>query len=227
MKIFKDKKFKSHLHIYDIFNESLESYYWLGFLLADGHFTSSGGLNLELSIRDLNHLEKFKLFTKSKNKITHRKAVCSLNNKNKLHDLVCFRIYDTINIKVLANKYKITNRKTYEPPEIDIENLENDKFLSLFIGFVDGDGCLAHYRGKYPKIVIGIHKSWFNILKEFQRNFQNIFNIEFPEKTCKIDKRGAALLSIGKLEILKYLKKFLIEHNLPALERKWCIISHE
>src|SRR5690606_6653276 len=39
---------------------SEESFYWLGFLAADGCVTGLHSIQMELSVKDINHLEKFK-----------------------------------------------------------------------------------------------------------------------------------------------------------------------
>src|ERR1700676_2904171 len=59
----------------DIFKQPLneESAYWIGFLMADGCIKNTRKgyrvINLELTETDLNHIEKFKIFVKSNNKI--------------------------------------------------------------------------------------------------------------------------------------------------------------
>ena len=41
-----------------LISETNESYYWLGFLMADGHFNKNGQIQINLAEKDLKHLQK-------------------------------------------------------------------------------------------------------------------------------------------------------------------------
>ena len=57
--LHKDKSILSHNKLAILLEEKNEIYYWLGFLMADGHFSKLNDIKLAVSAKDLNHLEKF------------------------------------------------------------------------------------------------------------------------------------------------------------------------
>lgn len=182
-----------------------EFYYWLGFLLADGHFSTNNRLVLGLSSKDKNHIEKFCSFlelptTLIKDTITQKGFYKST-----------LAVMDTETVKYLKNKFKISNTKTKIPPDLsELTSLEK-RFLS--IGFIDGDGCIK-YQTKRTDCILQIkcHSSWEKLLIELYGN-------------CKINRSGYASTTITNNEILRDLKKFSLEYNLPIMERKWSKID--
>jgi len=45
-----------------LLNETLEAYYWMGFIMADGHLSKQNRLTVTLAIKDSDHLLKLKEF---------------------------------------------------------------------------------------------------------------------------------------------------------------------
>lgn len=213
-----NNKTPSKLYKYDIFSEYLESYYWIGFLLADGHFRRNGEIKLELSITDASHLKKFKTFTKSSNKIRKSKD-----------GILTFSVFDSQHIPKLQEKFKITNNKTYQPPLIRTKSMTDEQFLALFIGFIDGDGCIHTKSNGQSSIIITLHQNWIFNLKCMEDNIKSIIKIAFNSKSksklIQAKNKTYASLSLHKIEILQYLKNFGIKHNLPVLKRKWNLID--
>lgn len=107
--------------------------YWLGFLLGDGHITKRNYLKLELANKDIDQLEKFKMFMSANNPIKNSAKNCSyinINYKNVSYDL---------------SKYGIINNKTYitKTPDIDILLLKH-----FYRGVLDSDGWICRHKSK-------------------------------------------------------------------------------
>jgi len=48
-----------------LLNDSLETYYWVGFILADGCFQRTNQLMVTLAVNDVDHLEEFAKYLKT------------------------------------------------------------------------------------------------------------------------------------------------------------------
>ena len=127
-------------NIINLMNESNEAYYWLGFIMADGHFNKNKQLQINLAKKDLNHLKKFARFIEFKGEL--KKPKISVG-------------YTKINDWLIKN-FNVTNNKTYNP--CDLNNLTGDNLFSVCIGFIDGDGCISHN----GVLRIKCHKSWLS-----------------------------------------------------------------
>jgi hypothetical protein len=197
-----------------LLDDSLETYYWLGFILADGSINvKQGRLKIAISINDVDHLRKFVNYIEAKNTI-----------KNYIYDnskTSNFSIMNSIVIKQFANKFNICQNKTICAPAINIfEKMNDQNFLSMLIGFIDGDGCIMQKQpNNYCVIAIKCHSSWINVFKYFNARLFNIFKITSPMPS--INKQGYAVIHINKNYLVTNLKKFCINNELPFLERKW------
>jgi hypothetical protein len=179
-----------------LLEESIISYYWIGFIMADGHI-SDNRLVVTLSCKDIEHLKKLASFLSCK--IFIRKDKCSLALK------------DTKNLSELVKKYKIKHNKTYNPP--DITSIKADNLKAFAVGFIDGDGHICNQtKRKDFKITIKCHSAWLHILS-------------YVYGKSYINNSGYAVACITNSEIIKDLKKFVNFHKLPVLERKWNIIN--
>ena len=199
-----------------LLNNSNISLYWLGFILADGHIENNSRLKINLSDKDKEHLNKFALYTdclvkdyKSFTKGTEH-SYCSISvTNNKV-------------ISQLSLNFDISNSKTYNPPKISSYNLSLDQFICLILGFIDGDGHIQVDR-TYPRIQISIHKSWLANLKFIEKQLYNKF--PYFKKVGTLAKirevKDCAFLQIGNTNMVKDLKQFAIDKQLPILQRKW------
>lgn len=108
--------------------------YWAGFIAADGSVSRDGRLEVGLSIKDLEHLEKLKTALGSSHTIERKLA-------NGKYPSCYFRPRDQEIVEDLALSYNIHPGKTsnYTIPEWLLKH----PLLSHFLrGYVDGDGCL-------------------------------------------------------------------------------------
>lgn len=182
-----------------LLKENLLRYYWLGFILADGHISNKDRLNITLAIKDINHLEKLAKLLNTKVKITkHGQCFISLMNTKVL--------------SVLKDIYKIKSNKTENP--CDISLIKGDNLKALSIGFIDGDGNITNTAGvrKDFQIRIKTHKSWLE-------------NLKYMYGKAYINNSGYALTCISNTKESKKLKEFAINNSLPILKRKWEIVN--
>lgn len=186
-----------------LLDETNESYYWIGFLLADGHFDENGRISLTLSTKDLEHLQKYAKFINCNNIKT---------NDNKCSISTLKRDYG----KTLKDKFDIKTNKTYNPPNKQVfSKINREKMISIICGFIDGDGHIYSLsKRKDFAITIKIHSSWLEILNYFSL-------ILIGKESAYINKMGYAYLHIGDTEIIKNIKKEIINLDLPYMSRKW------
>lgn len=199
------KKYKNNAKI--LLDESLITYYWIGFILADGSIKNDKRIVISLKKDDKEHLEKFKQYVSSKTL--------------KIGDIYCSTsLQDSKYIPVLCKKFDISHDKTKIPPKIEVfEKLEDDKILSLIIGFIDGDGCIKKQTNRKDfMLTVKNYCTWVEILK--------LFNEKIEQKNhTKINNKGYATFNVTNTVKLKKLKQFAIDKRLPILTRKWNIID--
>ena len=177
---------------------SHESFYWLGFLLADAHFDNGKRLTISIQDRDDNHLKKLSIFLGDVPMSKDNRY-----NQNKLS------IMHTDVISEICEKYSIIGNKTEFP--VDISMLSEEQLLCLSIGFIDGDGSIGfQFKRKDVSIRIKCHSSWIDNLK-----------LMYPQAKIKINNQGYSTANISNSIHVKELKKAAIKYDLPFMERKW------
>jgi len=221
------KKSRKLSDISVLLKEDPISYYWIGFLMADGSFTENR-VSLGMSNKDINHLVKYKKFIKSNNKI-HKMP----------QDYYQIRSTDASNVRKLKNKFKITNRKTYEPCDLNIQNEE--LLFSLITGIIDGDGNISKNKNcEAYTLSISLHPSWLQNLNYIKNFLYDYFNEKCNSKPAFIRERSINLpqddksirkkyklseMYIGYRPLLIKIKKKAIQLKIPFMERKLGIIK--
>lgn len=182
-------------NISNLLSESNEAYYWLGFLLADGHFSKNNNqIQINLSIKDIEHLRNFARFVEyEKELIAPSLHISDINIVPKIKEL-----------------YEIKSDKTYNPPNITF--LSGDSLFSLVIGFIDGDGSIK----KDGYLYIKVHNSWLNVIDFMISNINKI-----GKHTIKTNKEGLAICTLTNIEATKKIKEHAEKLKLPILKRKW------
>ena len=183
-----------------LISETNESYYWLGFLMADGHFNKNGQIQINLAEKDLKHLQKLGEFLEYKRKITKPHLSFSFTEIK----------------EELESKFNVVNNKTYNP--CNLQNISGDALFSFIIGFIDGDGSIS----KRGCLSIISHKNW---LENICLMIKEISNDKYC--SCKINKVGFSYATITNIETLKLIKRKIISLGLPVLQRKWERISFD
>lgn len=119
--------------------------YWIGFLYADGHIYPSNSLentiSLGLQLKDINHLEKFKLFLKSTSPIRQGSKKASNGN---YHEYCKISIFSKKIINVLRDLGFDNNKSHTAKPHVSLSNNKH-----FWRGVVDGDGCLSYHSENY------------------------------------------------------------------------------
>ena len=123
------KEYRINQEVFDSINEY--SAYWIGFLLADGNINLTSGKNcisIQLAIKDILHLEKFRDFIEGNQKIEIREnGLCRYSVGSK-------------RIVTQLGNYGVISKKTFtaSPSELLIDNRH------FWRGMIDGDGCLIN-----------------------------------------------------------------------------------
>lgn len=197
------------------------SFYWLGFLLADGHFRikpkNTVELSVELSDRDLDHMQKLLLFLgRSIDTYTSRTRITTLCNHQQTH--VSFRLSSNKELFDLVTTFDIHSNKTEYPPKIENYNsLSLNYKYSLLIGYIDGDGYVRGRKGCRDG-KLECHISW----KDFYSFFSTILTSGKLVETIRPDKQNKASITLYlSSKDIKQLYLFAIDNKLPILYRKW------
>ena len=186
---------KSDLSV--LLNDNYITYYWIGFIMADGSISDSNRLRVAIHKKDIDHLIKLKNFLSIKNILS---SGCN-------REMVGISAMNTRVIDILSKKFCIKNNKTYIP--CSLENISVDLLFSLSIGFIDGDGSISkQYKREDPVLRVKNYKTWYS-------------NLLLMYGNCKINGRGYAVSCICENKILKEMKRKALSLNLPIMERKW------
>jgi hypothetical protein len=207
-----------------LLNKSLTSFYWIGFILADGHI-SDNRLNVSLKSSDSDHLQKLANYIHIK---LHNNIPYGKNTFNIKGERCYISVKDIIHLKKLVDTYQILSNKTKNPPDIKLYGLSNNQMISLIIGFLDGDGSIVKLNRKNSPFNIRLknHSSWLHNLEYFKNVLCEYFDVNSKMK-CYLNKCGYAQLSISDSRIVCGLKKFIEQNQIPAMERKWGNVPNE
>lgn len=190
-----------------------KSFYWIGFLIADGYINKSIRLKLTLSIKDLNHLIKFSKYVECNN-IQKDDKTCTVTLQNKE---ICPKI---------CKKFKINERKTYNPIDFNDYKFDRELLFSLIIGFIDGDGSIKKiHKRKDCNIKIHLHKSWLDNLIFIENFIYGYFGKNNNRQLSKIGNDGYSIITISDNEIINMMKKECLRLKLPIMYRKWNLID--
>jgi hypothetical protein len=198
---------KRNANLSNLLQDTPEAYYWIGFLIADGSFSNNNRLSLGISSKDEIAMKKFCSFVDGKYYI------------EKEGTIVRFACMDTAIVATLKEKFGIKTNKTYNPPLLSIPN--DTLFLSFFIGFIDGDGCIQNvYKRQDTAIIIKLHKTWINVLQTISARLYSICDIkQYP--IVKLNTAGYARMNITNGQVVHFLKTKALTFKLPVLLRKW------
>ena len=123
------------------------------------------------------------------------------------------------NIRKLMDKFEISERKTYEP-SLFFDMLSDNRLVSAFAGFIDGDGCINYQHGRKDCMLrIKIHSNWKKNLQNTVTRISDISGFKLPK--VRINNQGYCNWGTGNNEFLRWYKKKLVKLKLPILARKW------
>lgn len=203
----------------DFFSKDIpESFYWAGFIAADGNLYNTGyniRLSIKLSTKDIDMLYKFKKCIK------YTGPVYSTSQKR--NETMTYGSYIQIHSHKIAkslSRFNIAPKKslTYVFPEWLITHPLVNHFMR---GYNDGDGGFSYSNKCLYISVCGTN--------EFLRVFRNILINRCHLKRNKIYKHGIiSLISYGGNKNLSSISKFLYSNinDTIYMKRKYDIIKH-
>lgn len=188
-----------------IFNkiQSPNQAYWLGFLTADGSIWGEK-IQIGLATKDIGHLEKFKKFLNSSNKISTKMNHCSNNNK------YYSASYFTIKSRQIADdleKYQIVESKSYKNINF-LEVIPEEYIIPYLLGVFDGDGWFTNTNKNMGFGFCGNEK----FMEAIRIQLNKILKLEPEIKKIYKDKRSKItyyIQSSSKYKIYKFIKLYL------------------
>lgn len=208
------------------FNNATEkSFYWAGFIAADGCLISSNSeipnaLTIELSKKDKNLLQSFVQDIEFTGPIITRTTNRSdISKKYNNTDLIKISIYSN-QIIIDLEKFNITSHKslTLEFPKYVADHLLCPHFMR---GYIDGDGCF--YLDKKTHRITIIVLGTFNFLSDFSQVLQKYCNLSSFRSPRKIG--NIYELRFYKQHDVKSIVNFLYKDCLTFLPRKYDIVK--
>lgn len=196
-----------------LFNNSIESFYWLGFLAADGYISKNGHLMFSQVEEGKEEVFKFAKFVNTKVYEFERKNSYFPYNMTKYYRV---NIYDKILGKKIRNMWGLSDsdKKTYSGINLDFIKSE-DQACAFLIGFLDGDGWYSK-KGKTYKIEC--HKNWIETLAKLCNKLPKECKFEAKVKYRK-DKDRSYLVGYIKQKESLYLREFAKSNNLGSRKK--------
>lgn len=191
--------------------------YWAGFIAADGCILEkkiNNILQLELSCKDIKHLEKFKKdicfdgnIYKTQRCTNYHKEVCSCKIS-----ISSQKICDDLRIN-----YNITPRKTntIKPPII----LDDTNSLAFICGLIDGDGCITLNTNNVTIRCCGR----LELMEWAANKINEILNIKNNIIIQKPSGCYVFVISHSKNVVALYEK--VKDISIPLLNRKWDLVD--
>ncbi len=185
--------------------------------MADGHFAEYS-ISLGQCTKEMNHMQKYADFISFARELKDEGPEGGVRITSG----------DKYLVPLIKKKFKVSNLKTYNPP--DFKWIKNkDLLLSLIIGFIDGDGCISQVEtqgeGIKSWLRIKVNCSWIDNLSYFYYFLHEYSGFKIKKKVSppKVyrDKRNIFILSIYDNDVLAFMKRKIIELNLPVMARKW------
>jgi len=206
-----------------LLSETVEAYYWLGFILADGYLSKQNALSVCLSLKDIIHLQKLARFLRTHIRKVDKQKYKMYSSKTKA---VIISVGDSALVPQIKKKLGMkTSNKTYNPPALP--EMNRDQTLSFLAGYIDGDGCMAkqgdckRYKREDVVIQVKCHISWFETLCEMERKIYQELGFHLERPHVRVTKQGYAFWKISNNKVIRTFKVELVNLKLPIMERKW------
>lgn len=181
--------------------ENTEVQYWLGMLCSDGNIYKTR-VSLDCSIKDVNHLEKYKQFIGSKNIINY-------NTHKKFNTVQCSFRFKNKNIVNYLNSLGIKECKSYS---LKVNFPITYDFLR---GALDGDGCM-YLNKKTKKLTISLATASL----EFKNQITEFLKQENIRHGVYMKDNSLYIINVCAKKDLIYLISKLYKDSSIFLERK-------
>lgn len=201
-----------------LLENSLQTYYWIGFLMADGYVHHGLGQIVVASASvDKKHLEEYAKFLGGEAKVYK-----SLKSGFRSADgyQVRVSIAEKKVCELLVRRWDWKPNKTYNPPSVEIlgQNLDSkEKYFAFLCGFIDGDGYI-----RSGVIKIENHPSWQGV-----HDFLLARWLDYGDGKRDFSKKGYSVLQLRNKSALAAFKTFLIDNGITILVRKWVKIDEK
>ncbi len=210
-----------------LLDETDESYYYMGLLMADGYFTENK-ITFSQSIKTQKIVYNFSKYINCDNLYVNDKIseVYIKGKKTIQNGRVTLIVKDSDIIPKILKKFDIKyiknkETKTYFPPSVSVfEKMSDNHFIAFFIGFIDGDGSITKKINGGNSIILGVHINWLKNIEYFKFRIENILNLKLSKKSIA-KKDSEVRLSIYQSKIIKTFKDFIEKNNLMANQNKW------
>jgi hypothetical protein len=196
-----------------LFDKSLISMYWLGFIATDGYISKDGHLMISQSIKDRDSIESLAQYLDTKPHEIIQKTGYDVTDDYKTYRVsVCDKVLG----RSLREMFGLLNDKpkTYTGINLDFITNENQA-AAFFAGCLNGDG------NRQPtEFRIECEKSWFEtyktLIKKLPSDFQNIdLSIRYKKSA---DKEYCVLRT--RKSTTNEIVDFAIKNQLPLAPRK-------
>jgi len=215
-KLLKLKKQRAPNRAGLLLSDEPKAMYWLGFLLADGHFGEQGKIKLCVSVKDAAHVLAYEKFIGGKSRSV------SVNSFGQERQMLEHGVSNVAVVRELSQRYGICSSKTKHPPLFPT-GLSDDSLLALIVGFIDGDGTVKRLKGRPDSnIQIKNHSAWGEFLQHMSDFLGHYFSAHpVAVKTTS----GYAVLCLSNSRVVSGLKKQLVRLGIPYMTRKWSRID--
>ena len=214
-----------------LLDNSFQSLYWIGFLFADGCITMDNRLRVSASSKDKIHIKKFADYISST--IYRYKNKGGTNINPMPYYTYSVRIGEPVEVKKLMAEFNFNHRKTYNPPSVETLQKQLDtkeKFISFFVGFIDGDGWIVVKKNNTTSLCLENHFSWLEIHNWFisQLKFYGFYDGKTIAKLRVPTSKSRTRLNDNKTSkfqlysgVVENIKKEIQKLKLSVLQRKW------
>jgi intein/homing endonuclease len=192
-----------------------EKAYWLGFIFADGTISSTRfRFELSLSLKDIDHLEKFRQFIGYIKPLKIEKA--GYGKRSEQQYMRCRLYFNSKHLHGILNSYGCTPRKslTLQFPKKSI--FKTNSLIRHFLrGYIDGDGCITYATKDHSGMNLNLLGT-----KQFLVDFQNNLPLEKSNKIRKKIDEKVYSLSYQRNRGL-YVCKYIYLNSTIYLDRKF------
>lgn len=189
-----------------------EKAYWLGFLYADG-YVGETSCNIELTLKDYEHVEKFKNTICPTAKILEKNII--INNKKCIAyrvNISCKKmIQDLVYHGCVQAKSLILEWPKYVP----------DNLIHHFIrGYFDGDGSIGIYLNKNNRITYSIRFMGTEMfLNSLSDTLKNLLRFSKTKLQSKSNSKVLCYCKSGKRNVITF-REFIYKDATIFLKRK-------
>jgi len=192
-----------------LFNKSIESYYWLGFIAADGYVAKNGHFMISQSEKDKETIEKMAEYLRSNIYIRTGKSGFN-DNYTSYRINICDKV-----LGVALNQLfglKPGEKKTYTPLSLDFIKTQ-DQAVAFLCGVIDGDGSK---QGKSYRIQC--HKSQLQTFTNLSKLLPKEISLQVSLRYRR-DKDDSFCHADTLKESSKYLREFCQKHSIGSTRK--------